>query len=161
MNSIVHVSPGSLVAVFECLDSDEPMIIPILMVITTVTVTTVTLVMVFNNLISMIVTRKLTMIVMPMLNVQISLNHITVPALTGELALDSMTIVLIWMSAKAKDQEMIVMLLIDSVSMKMVNKDTDVTTVSLKIVIMGQNVLTGTNETVRMAVTAVTPMQLA
>ena len=146
---------------FECLDSDEPMIIPILMVITTVTVTTVTLVMVFNNLISMIVTRKLTMIVMPMLNVQISLDHITVPALTSGLALDSMTIVLIWMSANAKDQEMIVMLLIDSVSMKMVNKDTDVTTVSLKIVIMGQNVLTGTNETVRMAVTAVTPMQLA
>ena len=72
-----------------------------------------------------------------------------------------MTIVLILISAKAKDQEMIVMLLIDSVSMKMVNKDTDVTTVSLKIVIMGQNVLTGTNETVRMAVTAVTPMQLA
>ena len=72
-----------------------------------------------------------------------------------------MTIVLILISAKAKDQEMIVMLLIDSVSTKIVNKDADVTTVSLKVMIMEQNVLTETNATVKMAVTAATPMQLA
>ena len=106
------------------------LLVPMLLVITIVPLTMITLVMVSNTLISMKVITKLNMIVMPMLNVQISLDHITVLALTGGLALDSMTIVLILISAKAKDQEMIVMLLIDSVSMKMVNKDADV---SLKI----------------------------
>ena len=106
------------------------LLVPMLLVITIEPVTTVTLVVVSNPLISMNVTMKLIMIVMPMLNVQISLDHIIVPALTSGLALDSMTIVLIWMRANAKNQEMIVMMLIDSVSMKMVNKDADV---SLKI----------------------------
>ena len=65
------------------------LLVLMLLVITTVPVTTVTLVMGSNALISMNVTMKLTTIVTSTLNVLILLDHITVPALTGGLALEN------------------------------------------------------------------------